>query len=134
MAKSINEVNLLGVLGRDAETKFTPSGAAVTNFSIATEYSFKNKQTGEYQSTTDWHSVVLWNAEKLAAYLTKGSKVFVKGRLSTRSYEDKNGDKKYVTEVVADSQSVVLCSSKPVQEEPRGNYAQQSVPEDDVPF
>lgn len=132
MAKTLNEVNLLGTLGKDAETRFVGNGTAVTNFSLATEHRYKKGE--EWVSETTWVPVVLWGAEKLAAYLTKGSKVFVKGRLSIRSYEDKNGDKKYITEVVADSQSVVLCSSKPVQEEQRSNYRQQEVNEDDVPF
>lgn len=118
MAKSVNKVILLGVLGRDAETKFTPSGTAVTNFSVATSQSYK--KDNEWMEKTSWTNVVLWGAEKLASYLTKGSKVYLEGRLETRSYEDKNGDKKYVTEVIADSQSVVLCNSKPVGEDNNG--------------
>lgn len=140
MAKSVNKVILLGVLGRDAETKFTPSGTAVTNFSIATSQSYKKDD--QWQEKTSWTNIVLWGAEKLASYLTKGSKVYLEGRLETRSYEDKNGDKKYVTEVIADSQSVVLCNSKPVGEDNNG-YNRHSAPQadgfpgsvdDDIPF
>ena len=140
MAKSVNKVILLGVLGRDAETKFTPSGTAVTNFSVATSQSYKKDD--QWMEKTTWTNVVLWGAEKLASYLTKGSKVYLEGRLETRSYEDRNGDKKYVTEVIADSQSVVLCSSKPVGEDNSG-YNRQSVPQadgypgsvdDEIPF
>ena len=85
MAKSVNKVILLGVLGRDAETKFTPSGTAVTNFSIATSQSYKKDD--QWQEKTSWTNIVLWGAEKLASYLTKGSKVYLEGRLETRSYE-----------------------------------------------
>ena len=139
MAKSVNKVTLLGSLGKDAETKFTPSGSAVTNFSMATSYSYKDKQSGDYVDKTTWHNVVLWGAEKLASYLTKGSKVYLEGRLETRSYEDKSGEKKYVTEIIADSSTVVLCGTKPVQEDRQAAPRQAAVgPQDDwddgVPF
>lgn len=98
--KSRNTVILLGRLGKDAETKFTPSGTAVTNFSIAT--SRRWKQNEEWKEETDWHQCVLWRAEKLAEYLKKGTRLEVEGRLKTRSYEDKDGNKKYVTEVVVE--------------------------------
>lgn len=94
--KSLNKVTLLGRLGKDAETKFTPSGVAVTNFSIATTRRFK--QGDDWKEETDWHSLVLWRAEKLAEYLKKGTRVHIEGSLRTRSYE-KDGVKKYVTEI-----------------------------------
>lgn len=122
MAYSVNKITLLGTLGRDAETKFTSGGNAVTKFSIATEHSYK--QGDEWNRVSTWHNIVLWGAEKLASYLTKGSKVYLEGRLENRSYEDKDGNKKYVTEVIADSQSIVLCGTKPVQEDSNG-YASQ---------
>lgn len=127
MSKSINLVVLAGALGKDAVTKFTPSGQAVTNFSVATNYSWKDKASGEWKEITDWHNVVLWGQDKVGAMLTKGAKVTVTGRLSTRSYEDKEGHKKYVTEVIADG--VVLGSSRPVQED-SGGYSDDS----DAPF
>ena len=108
MAYSVNKVFLAGTLGRDAETKFTPSGKSVAKFSLATEYSYKDSSSGEWRKQTTWHNVVMWGQEKLAALLVKGAKVVVTGRLDNRSYEDKNGDKKYVTEIVADD--VVLMS------------------------
>ena len=101
-SRSVNKVILLGRLGRDAETKFTPGGAAVTRFSVATSRRWKDKDSGEWKEETDWSNVVLWRSENLANYLTKGKQVYVEGRLQTRSYEDKDGKKVYATEVVAD--------------------------------
>ena len=99
--RSVNKVILVGNIGRDAETKFTPSGASVTNFSLATSRRWKD-QGGEWKEETDWHNVQLWKAEKLAEYLKKGTSVYIEGRLRHRSYEDKDGQKRYVTEIVAD--------------------------------
>ena len=102
MARSVNKVILIGNLGRDAETKFTPSGVAMTRFAVATSRRWKDQQTGEWKEETDWSNVVLWRQENVGQYLTKGKQVYVEGRLQTRSYEDKDGQKKYATEVVAD--------------------------------
>lgn len=118
MSKSINLVVLAGALGKDAVTKFTPSGQAVTNFSVATNYSWKDRTTNEWKETTEWTNCTTWGQEKLGSMLTKGSKVTVTGRLATRSYEDKDGHKKYVTEVITDS--VVLSSARPVHEDGGG--------------
>src|SRR5215469_18587065 len=101
-SRSVNKVILVGHLGRDAETKFTPGGAAVTRFSVATNRRWKDQQSGEWKEETDWSNVVLWRSENLANYLTKGKQIYVEGRLQTRSYEDKDGKKVYATEVVAD--------------------------------
>ena len=101
-SRSVNKVILLGNLGKDAETKFTPSGVARSTFSIATSRRWKDQQSGEWKEETDWHNIVLWRAENLANYLQKGKQVYVEGRLQTRNYEDQNGQKRYVTEVVAD--------------------------------
>jgi single-strand DNA-binding protein len=101
-SRSVNKVILIGHLGKDAETRFTPSGTAVTNFTLATSRRWKDQQTGEWKDETDWHNIVLWKAENLANYLTKGKQVYVEGRLRTRSYDDKDGNKRYVTEVVAE--------------------------------
>jgi len=101
-SRSVNKVILLGNLGRDAETRFTPGGAARTTFSVATSRRWKDQQTGEWKEETDWHNVVLWRQENIGSYLTKGKQVYVEGRLRTRSYEDKDGKKVYTTEVVAD--------------------------------
>jgi single-strand DNA-binding protein len=101
-SRSVNKVILVGHLGRDAETKFTPGGAAVTRFSVATSRRWKDKDSGEWKEETDWSNVTLWRSENLANYLTKGKQVYVEGRLHTRSYEDKDGKKVYATDVVAD--------------------------------
>jgi single-strand DNA-binding protein len=110
-SRSVNKVILVGRLGKDAETRFTPSGVAMSRFTLATSWRSKDSQTGEWKEQTDWHSVVLWRQENLAQYLTKGKQIYVEGRLQTRSYEDKDGQKKYSTEVVADE--LILLGGKP---------------------
>lgn len=160
-SRSVNKVILVGHLGRDAETKFTPGGAAVTKFSVATNRRWKDKDSGEWKEETDWSNVVLWRSENLANYLTKGKQVYVEGRLQTRSYEDKDGKKVYTTEVVAED--VILLggqgggggrsggdeySQQPVSQ-PRGSapsrtpaaaaqqddqFGSQGITDDDVPF
>lgn len=102
MARSVNKAILVGNLGRDAETKFTPGGAAVTRFAVATSRRWKDQTSGEWKEETDWTNVTLWRQENLGTYLTKGKQVYVEGRIHTRSYEDKDGKKVYATEVVAD--------------------------------
>ena len=108
--RSVNKVILLGNLGKDSETRFTPSGVAKTTFSVATSRRWKDQATGEWKEETDWHNIVLWRSENVANYLTKGKKVYVEGRLQSRSYEDKDGQKKYITEVVADD--VILLGDR----------------------
>jgi single-strand DNA-binding protein len=102
-SRSVNKVILLGRLGKDAETKFTPAGVAKTTFTMATNWSRKDQQTGEWKEETDWHNIVLWRSENLANYLLKGKQVYVEGRISTRSYDDKDGNKRWITEVIADN-------------------------------
>lgn len=109
-SRSVNKVLLIGHLGRDAETKYTPSGAPVTRFAVATSRSWKDQQTNEWKEETNWTNVVLWRQESLANYLTKGKQIYVEGRLQTRSYEDKDGKKVYATEVVADE--VILLGGR----------------------
>src|SRR6476646_9863750 len=109
-SRSVNKVILLGHLGKDAETKFTPNGVAKSTFSVATDRRWKDKTAGEWKEETDWHTVVLWRSENLANYLTKGKQVYVEGRLQTRSWEDKDGKKVYTTEVVADE--VILLGGR----------------------
>ena len=108
-SRSVNKVILLGHLGKDAETKFTTGGVARSTFTIATNRRWKDQQTGEWKEETEWHNVVLWRAENLANYLQKGKQVYVEGRLQTRSWEDKEGQKRYTTEVVCDD--LVLLGS-----------------------
>jgi single-strand DNA-binding protein len=109
-SRSVNKVILIGHLGRDAETSFTASQVSVTKFSVATNRRWKDQQSGEWKEETDWSRVVLWRAENLAPYLTKGKQVYVEGRLQTRSYEDKDGKKVYATDVVADD--VILLGGR----------------------
>ena len=109
-SRSVNKVILIGNLGRDAETKFTPSGASVTRFAIATTRSWKDQQSNEWKEETNWSNVVLWRQENFANYLTKGKQVYVEGRLQTRSYDDKDGKKVYATEVVAEE--VILLGGR----------------------
>lgn len=98
----VNKVILVGNLGKDPEIKKTTSGQSITLFSVATSNSWVNKE-GQKQENTEWHRIVVWGklAETCAEYLAKGRKVYVEGRLQTRSWEDSNGQKKYTTEVVA---------------------------------
>lgn len=109
-SRSVNKVILVGNLGRDAETKFTPSGAAVTKFAVATTRSWKDQQSNEWKEETNWTNVVVWRQENLANYLTKGKQIYVEGRLHSRSYDDKDGKKVYTTEVVADE--VILLGGR----------------------
>ena len=100
--KSVNKVTLLGNLGKDPEVKFTPQGTAVAKLALATNERYKDKE-GQWQDRTEWHNVVLWQrlAEIAGEYLKKGGKVYIEGRLQTRSWDDKtSGQKKYMTEVV----------------------------------
>ena len=107
-SRSVNKVILVGHLGKDAETKFTPSGQARSTFTLATNRRWKDQQSGEWKEETDWHNIVLWRSENLANYLQKGKQVYVEGRLQTRSWEDKDGQKRYTTEVVCED--LVLLS------------------------
>ena len=109
-SRSVNKVILLGNLGRDAETSFTASQTAVTKFSVATSRRWKDQQSGEWKEETNWSNIILWRGENVAPYLTKGTKVYVEGRLQTRSYEDKDGKKVWVTEVIADE--VILVGGR----------------------
>jgi single-strand DNA-binding protein len=110
MARGLNKVMLIGNLGRDAETRHTPSGVAVTNFSIATARRIKD-QSGEWRDETDWHDIVLWRGENVAPYLLKGTQVYIEGRLQTRSWDDQSGQKKYRTEVVVDGNMGLMLLS-----------------------
>ncbi|HEU4654091.1 MAG TPA: single-stranded DNA-binding protein [Steroidobacteraceae bacterium] len=103
MARGINKVILVGNLGADPDTRYMPSGKAVTNIRIATSDSWKDKQTGDTQERTEWHSVVLFDklGEIAAEYLRKGSQVYIEGSLRTRKWQDKEGKDRYTTEIVA---------------------------------
>jgi single-strand DNA-binding protein len=100
---SVNKVILVGNLGRDAELRYTPGGAAVATINMATTEVWNDKG-GQRQEKTEWHRVVLWgkSAESLAEYLTKGKQIYVEGRLQTRQWDDKDGNKRYTTEIRGD--------------------------------
>lgn len=100
----VNKVILVGNVGKDPELKFTPSGQAVCNFSLATSETFKDK-AGDKQTKTEWHNIVIWGkiAEIANQYLKKGSQVYLEGKITTRSWDDKDGNKKYTTEIVVSS-------------------------------
>lgn len=112
MARGLNKVMLIGNLGRDAETRHTQSGTAVTNFTVATARRYKDAE-GNWRDATDWHDVVLWRGDRVAPYLRKGTQVYVEGRLQTRSWEDQSsGQKRYRTEVVCDSFGLMLLGGR----------------------
>jgi len=105
---SVNKVILVGNLGKDPELRYTASGTAVCNFSIATANKYKDKQ-GEWQESTEWHNIVVWAglAEVCGKYLEKGKQVYIEGRTQTRSYDDRDGNKRYITEVVANEMQML---------------------------
>lgn len=108
-SRGINKVILVGNLGNDPEHRVLPSGGAVTNISVATSESWKDKNTGQPQERTEWHKVVFFNrlAEIAAEYLRKGSKVYVEGSLRTRKWQDQSGQDKYTTEIVANEMQML---------------------------
>ena len=137
---SINKVILVGNLGQDPEVKYMPSGGAVTNISIATTDTWKDKATGEKKENTEWHRVVFFNrlAEIVGEYLRKGSQVYIEGNLRTRKWQDQNGVDKYTTEIVAREMQMLGSraggsndfapsqqSQQPQQQSQGGGYQQQ---------
>ena len=109
MARGINKVILIGNCGQDPETRFSGAGAAITNISVATSESWKDKNTGEQQERTEWHRVVFFNrlAEIAGEYLKKGSKVYIEGSLRTRKWQGQDGQDRYTTEIVANEMQML---------------------------
>lgn len=105
---SVNKVILVGNLGKDPELRYTTSGTAVANFTLATSERFKDRN-GEQQKRTEWHNIVAWAglAEICGKYLKKGKQIYIEGRIQTRSYDDRDGNKRYVTEIVADQMQML---------------------------
>lgn len=153
MARGINKVILIGNLGNDPDTRFTPQGTAVTNLSLATDESYKDKQTGQIVPKTEWHRVILFNrlAEIAKEYLQKGSKVYIEGRLQTRKWQNKEGVDMYTTEIVGNELQMLdgkqdgQQGQAPRQQQQRPQYAgnQQQAPQqeqynyddsEDIPF
>ena len=108
-SRGVNKVILIGNLGQDPELRFMPNGNAVANVTIATSESWKDKNTGEAQEKTEWHRVVFFRrlAEIVGEYLKKGSQVYIEGRLQTRKWQDKDGQDRYTTEIVADQMQML---------------------------
>lgn len=142
---SVNKALLVGNLGRDAELRYTPGGAAVATLNMATTEVWNDK-SGQRQERTEWHRVVLWGktAESLAEYLTKGKQLYVEGKLQTRQWDDKDGNKRYTTEIRGER--VVLLGGAPARQ-PNGGHVRDediasgvgaspepSQPDDDIPF
>lgn len=155
---SVNKVILVGFLGKDPELRYTPSGAAVANFTLATSERYKDKN-GDSQEKTEWHNIVAWRqlAEICGKYLHKGKQVYIEGKIQTRSYDDRDGNKRYMTEIVADQVQMLGRSgdegggvtgrssetkNSPAQREPRNNSKDYEDPgeppfnpgDDDIPF
>jgi single-strand DNA-binding protein len=147
---SVNKAIIVGNLGRDAELRYTPGGVAVATLNVATTESWKDKG-GQRQEKTEWHRIVLWGkpAESLSEYLVKGKQIYIEGRIETRQWEDKDGNKRYTTEIRADK--VTLLSGGPGGNRSRGGNTSESaedghdgsgngggngahVDEDDIPF
>jgi single-strand DNA-binding protein len=129
----VNKVILVGRIGRAPEVQYTPSGAAVAKFSVATSETWKDKQ-GAKQERTEWHNVVAWNklGEIVGEYVTKGMLVYIEGKLSTRTWEDKNGGKRQTTEIVADTIKM-LGGGKPKENHQEGGGAPPAE-DQDIPF
>lgn len=139
MARSLNKVMLIGNLGKDPELRYTSSGSAIATFSLATNESWKD-QEGNQQERTEWHNIVAWKklAEICGEWLKKGKKVYIEGRIQTRSYDDKNtGTKRYITEIVAEN--MIMLDSRGTAEGgfPQGGTEEQAPAgkeESDLPF
>jgi single-strand DNA-binding protein len=149
---SVNKVIVVGNLGRDPETRYMPDGAAITNVSIATSFQWTDKASGEKKEETEWHRVVFRGklAEVAGEYLKKGSQVYVEGRLRTRKWQDKEGQDKYTTEIMADRMQMLgsrAGAGEPRSEAPVESKAAEPRPaaakkpagkfddmEDDIPF
>jgi single-strand DNA-binding protein len=149
MARGINKVILIGNLGNDPDTRYTANGAAVANISLATTDSWKDKESGEQQDRTEWHRIVFFNrlAEIVSEYLKKGAQVYIEGRLQTRKWQDKDGNDRYTTEIVANEMQMLggrgSNASAPMESAPASRPAApattQSSPadnfvDDDIPF
>ena len=129
MARGINKVILIGNLGADPETRHTAGGNAVSNLSLATSEGWRDRQSGELQERTEWHRVVLFSklAEVAGEYLRKGSKVYIEGRIQTRKWQDRDGNDRWSTEVVANDMQMLDSrgGSEPLQDRD-GGYGQSS--------
>tara|TARA_B100001287_G_scaffold36329_1_gene25753 strand:- start:3530 stop:3946 length:417 start_codon:yes stop_codon:yes gene_type:complete len=135
----VNKVILVGNLGKDPEVRYLDNGVAVANFSLATTENYKNKQ-GDRVSQTEWHNIVFWRglAEVAEKYLKKGDSVYVEGKLRTRRWEDKDGNAKYTTEILADNMTMLGSKRSTASEESSSinssDISNTNETEDDLPF
>ena len=135
----VNKVILVGNLGKDPEVRYLDNGVAVANFSLATTENYKNKQ-GERVSQTEWHNIVFWRglAEVAEKYLKKGDSVYVEGKLRTRRWEDKDGNTKYTTEILADNMTMLgnkrSTTSEELSNTNSSDISNTNETEDDLPF
>ncbi len=153
MARGVNKVILVGNLGKDPDMKYTASGAAIANITIATSESWNDKQTGEKQEKTEWHRVVFFRrlAEIAGEYLRKGSQVYIEGKLQTRKWQDQNGQDRYTTEIVANEMQMLggrggeggarpagggggFRSNAPAQPAAQQPQSETGFDDDDIPF
>ncbi len=122
----VNKVILVGRLGKDPEVRHLESGTAVANFTMATTESYRDRNTGERKDITDWHNIVLWRglADVAEKYLKKGNLIYVEGKLKTRSWEDKDGNTRYTTEVVGDN--MTMLGGKPTEGMGDGDFRREA--------
>jgi single-strand DNA-binding protein len=125
MARGINKAIIVGNLGRDPEVRYTANGNAIANITVATTESWKDKQSGERQEKTEWHRVVFFGrlAEIAGEYLKKGAQVYIEGRLQTRKWEDKTGQERYTTEIVAGEMQMLGSRGGDASGAPDDNYS-----------
>jgi single-strand DNA-binding protein len=135
MSKGVNKVIIIGNCGQDPEVKYMPNGNAVANVTVATSESWKDKNTGENQERTEWHRVVFFRrlAEIVGEYVKKGSKIYIEGKLTTRKWQDKDGQDRYTTEIVAD-QMQMLDSRGSSDSAPSAAPTPDDGFDDDFPF
>lgn len=133
MSNGVNKVILIGRLGRDPETRFTSGGNAIANVSLATSESWKDK-AGEKQEKTEWHRIVFFGrqAEVVSEYLNKGSQIYVEGRLQTKKWQDKDGNDKYTTEVIASSFQMLDGKPGATSSKPKADDSPEF--DDEIPF
>lgn len=142
MARGVNKAIIIGNVGGDPETKYMANGTAVTNLTIATNETWKDKQTGEQKDRTEWHRVSMFGrlAEIASEYLRKGSSVYVEGKIRTRKWQDKSGQDRYTTEIIADQMQMLGGRSGPASSTPEGRPKPASAElgpddfDDDIPF
>lgn len=132
MAGTVNKVILIGNLGKDPEVRHLENGAVVANFPIATSEAYTDKNTGQKVENTDWHDIVVWRglAEVVEKYVRKGQKVYVEGKLRKRSWQDKEGNTRYSTEVVADELTILSRSERENKEGNNAPYDKSGTPEE----